>query len=309
MKRIQYDEYGGPELMHLADVESGSPGRGQVLVRVRAAAANPMDWKIRNGDMKMMTRSAFPRGLGHDFAGNVLSVGKGVTRFREGDQVLGAMSMKTSGAFAETVVAEENLLVHKPESLSFEEAAALPTVGLTALQCVVDKGQVRAGANVFVNGCLGGVGRSAVQLAKLYGASVGGSCRTSAKADAEALGISPVVDFEFDPVGLKGQYDVVIDTAGTMSRRAAQTLLKPKGRIIDINPSAAKMARAVVTRNFKPLIVKYSSKDLATVTEAAATGKLSIPIARSVPLSNAIEALTELEGARTPKGGKLIIIP
>lgn len=225
MKRIQYDRYGSPELMHMAEVDSGSPGRGQVLVRVRAAAANPMDWKIRNGDMKMMTGRAFPRGLGHDFAGTVVTVGEGVTRFRDGDDVFGATSMKASGAFAEMIVADEKLLVEKPAHLSFEKAAALPTVGLTAIQCVVDKGRVKAGERVFINGCLGGVGRSAVQLAKLYGATVGGSCRMSARADAQALGISPVVDFDFDPAGLEGQFDVVIDTAGTMSRKAAQTLL------------------------------------------------------------------------------------
>jgi NADPH:quinone reductase-like Zn-dependent oxidoreductase len=177
MKRIHYQKYGGPELMRLEEIEPASPGNGQVLVRVRAAAANPMDWKVRNGDMKLMTGRRFPRGLGHDFAGTVVRVGEGVTRFKAGDDVLGVTSMKAQGAFAEMVVAEEGSIVVKPARLSFEEAAALPTVGVAAWQSVIDKGKLQAGQKVFVNGCLGGVGRAATQIALMHGASVGGSCR------------------------------------------------------------------------------------------------------------------------------------
>jgi len=309
MQRIQYHKYGSPELMRLEEVESASPGKGQVLVRVRAAAANPMDWKIRNGDTKIMTGRRFPRGLGHDFAGTVAGVGEGVTRFEAGGDVLGAMSLKASGAFAEMVVADEKLIVVKPAGLSFEEAAALPTVGVTALQAVIDKGELQAGQSVFVNGCLGGVGRAAAQIALMHGASVAGSCRDTAAADAKALGISPVVDFGFDPVRLKGQFDLVIDTAGTMPVKDARTLLKPGGRIVDLNPSPAKMARSVFSRDFKPLIAKYTPEALETVSDAAAQGKLSIPVARTVPLTQAVDALTELERTRTPKGGKLVIVP
>jgi NADPH:quinone reductase-like Zn-dependent oxidoreductase len=306
-KRIQYHSYGGPELMHLEDFEPGSPRRGEVLVRVLAAAANPMDWKIRNGDAKLITGRRFPRGLGHDFAGVVEGVGEGVTRFHAGDAVLGAMSMKAAGAFAELVVADESQIVAKPAGLSFEQAAVLPTVGVTALQALVEKASLEAGQSIFIAGCLGGVGRAAAQIALMHGASVAGSCRAGSQAEATALGIDPVVDFEFDANELKGQFDLVFDTVGALPVKAARTLLKPGGHIIDINGSPLKMARSVLSRRFQVLIAKYRREDLEEVARAAGEGKLDIPVARAVPLTEAIEALTALERQRTPKGGKLVV--
>ena len=307
VQRIQYDKYGGPELMRLEEFDLPSPGKGEVLVRVRAAAANPMDWKVRNGDTRLMTGRRFPRGLGHDFAGIVEGVGEGVTRFHVGDAVLGAMSMKASGAFAEMVLADENNITAKPAELSYEQAATLPTVGVTALQSVIDSGQLGAGQSVFINGCLGGVGRAAAQIALMHGAAVAGSCRDSASADAKALGITPVVGFDFDPQVLGGQFDLIFDTAGTMPIKAARKMLKPGGHIIDINMTPAKMARSFVARDYKGVIAKYTPDSLEIVARAAAQGQLELPVARAVPLTQAIDALTELERKRTPKGGKLVI--
>jgi NADPH:quinone reductase-like Zn-dependent oxidoreductase len=306
-RRIQYHEYGGPELMRLEDFDPAPPGKGQVLIRVVAAAANPMDWKIRNGDTKFLTGRRFPRGLGHDFAGTIESVGEDVTRFEVGDAVLGAVSMKASGAFAELVVADATQIVKKPSELAYEQAAVLPTVGVTAWQALIEKGRLRAGQRVFINGCLGGVGRTAAQIAQLHGASVAGSARATTSGNATALGIAPVVDFDFDPTTLKGTFDLVFDTAGTLPIKAARTLLKPGGRIVDINGSPTKMARSIASRDFTVLIAKYKSKDLEQISQAAAHGKLNLPIARTVPLPQAIDALTELENNHTPKGGKLVI--
>src|SRR3954452_4148058 len=160
MQRIQYHQYGGPDVMRLEEFEPGRPGSGEGLGRVRAAAANPMDWGIRNGGMKMVTGRRFPRGLGNDFSGVVEAIGDGVTRLSVGDEVLGGTPLKTSGAFAEMVIAEEKGVVKKPAELSFEEAAAIPTVSLTALQAVLKKGKLQPGQSVFINGCLGGVGRA-----------------------------------------------------------------------------------------------------------------------------------------------------
>lgn len=163
MKKIEYDKYGGPELMHLDEVEPPVPGKGQVLVRVLAAAANPMDWKFRNGDSRLMTGRRFPRGVGNDFAGTVVAAGEGVTQFKAGDNVLGAASLRKAGAFAEMVTADHKQVVKMPAELSFEQAAALPTVGMAALQALIDKGKLTAGQSVFITGCLGGVGRTVVQ--------------------------------------------------------------------------------------------------------------------------------------------------
>ncbi len=306
-RRIQYDSYGGPERMRLEEFQPPSPGDGEVLVRVRAASANPMDWKVRNGDTKLMTGRRFPRGMGHDFAGIVEGVGGGVTRFRVGDAVLGAMSLKAAGAFAELVLADEHNVTAKPAELSYEQAATLPTVGVTALQSLIDTGQLRAGQSVFINGCLGGVGRAAAQIALMHGASVAGSCRESASADAEALGITPHVGFGFDPQVLEGRFDLILDTAGTMPLKDARKLLKPGGHVIDINMTPAKMARSFIARDYKGVIAKYTPASLETVARAAAQGKLELPVARTVALTRAIDALTELERKRTPKGGKLVI--
>ncbi|MFJ1995904.1 NADP-dependent oxidoreductase [Streptomyces asiaticus] len=304
-KRIQYHQYGGPEVLRLEDFEPAPPGPGEVLVRVRAAA-NPMDWKIRSGAMKMLTGRRFPRGLGHDFAGVVEAVGDGVTRLGVGDEVLGGAPLKTAGAFAELVVVEAKGVVKKPADLSFEDAAAIPTVGITAFQALADLGKPQPGQAVFVHGCLGGVGRAAVQMASAHGASVGGSCRATATHDARDLGVAPIVEFDFDPTALSGRFDIVLDTAGTLPVKAAQTLLKPGGRIIDITPTPAKFARSALPGPFKVLIAQAVTEDLEEVARAAGQGTLRLPIARTVPLTQAIAALTEFERGMT-KGGKLVI--
>ena len=307
MKRIQYHQYGGPEVMRFEDFEPTRPGPGEVLVRVKAAAANPMDWKIRSGDMKILTGRRFPRGLGHDFAGVVAEVGPGVTRLGVGDEVLGGASMKAAGAFAEMVVAEEKSVVAKPANLSWEEAAAIPIVGLTAFQAMVNMSKLHAGQAVFIHGCLGGVGRSAAQIALANGVSVGGSCRGTAVQEARDLGITPIVEFDFDAMKLAGRFDVVFDTAGTLPIKAAQVLLKPGGRIIDINPTPAKFVRSALPGPYQVLVGKAVREDLDAVAQAAGKGILRVPVARAVPLGKAIKALTELERDHTPKGGKLVI--
>ncbi|MBM9510127.1 NADP-dependent oxidoreductase [Actinacidiphila acididurans] len=307
MKRIQYHRYGGPEVMRLEDVEPVRPGAGEVLVRVRAAAANPMDWQIRNGEMKMVTGRSFPRGMGYDFAGVVEAVGEGVARLRAGDEVLGAAPLKAGGAFAEMVVAEEKAVVKKPASLSYEEAAAIPTVGVTAFQALVTKGKLQPGQDVFVHGCLGGVGRSAVQIAAARGARVAGSCRAGAAQEAADLGIAPVVDFDFDPTAIGGLFDIVLDTAGTLPIKAARTMLKPGGTIIDIKPTPVKFARSALSGSYRVQVTQAVTQDIEEVARAAGQGVLRLPIARIVPLTEAIAALTELERDRTPKGGKLVI--
>lgn len=306
-KRIQYDQYGGPEVMRCEDFEPARPGPGEILVRVKAAAANPMDWKIRSGGMKILTGRTFPRGLGHDFAGVVAAVGEGVSRLRVGDEVLGGTSLKAAGAFAEVVLAEEKTVVTKPANLSWEEAAAIPVVGLTAFQAMVDRSKLRAGQAVFIHGCLGGVGRAATQIALSRGASVGGSCRGTATQEAHDLGIDPIVEFDFDASPLAGRFDVVFDTAGTLPIGSARALLKPGGRIIDINPTPAKFVRSALSGSYQVLIAQATVATLEAVAQAASQGTLRLPIARTVPLDKAIAALTELERDGTPKGGKLVI--
>ncbi|MEU4659609.1 NADP-dependent oxidoreductase [Streptomyces sp. NPDC023723] len=309
VKRIQYHQYGGPEVMRLEDFEPGPLGPEEVLVRVRAAAANPMDFGIRAGQMKQVTGRRFPRAMGYDFAGVVQAVGDRVTRLSVGDEVLGGTPIKAAGAFADVVVAQEKGVVLKPGNLSFEAAAAVPTVGITALQALFTKGKLRPGQSVFVHSCLGGVGRTAVQLALANGATVAGSCRDSAGPEARGLGIDPVVGFGFDPASLAKRFDLVVVTAGTLPVKAARTLLRPGGRIVSILPTPANFARSVLPGPFRVLIARPVTKDLEAVARAAGQGTLRPPIARTVPLSAAVPALTELEQNGLAKRGKLIITP
>ncbi|GAB3930568.1 NADPH:quinone reductase [Microlunatus endophyticus] len=304
-KRIQYHEYGGPEVMRLEEFDVPAPDKGEVLVRVRAAALNPMDAGIRRGALKAMTGKSFPRGLGHDLVGVVEAVGTGVTRFRVGDEVVGCAGMKTSGAYGELAILEEKACALKPAGLSFEEAATLPVPAGTALQALIGNSHLNAGQSVFVTGCLGAVGRSAIALA--HGARVAGSARESAADDARAIGVETVVGFDFDPKDLAGRFDVILESSGKLDYSEGKVMLKKGGTFVDILPSPAKFARAALPGGYKVQVTKNDPDDLAEVLDLAAQGKLQIPIEQTVPLDEAIAALTEWETHPESGRGKLVI--
>ena len=309
MRRVQYHRYGGPDVLRLEEFEPEAPSRGQVLVRVRAAAANAIDWKIRSGQLRLVSGTRFPRGVGHDFAGVVEAVGAGVNRFQVGDSVLGATSLRRPGAFAELVVADEGAAVQKPDALTFEQAATLPIIGMTAYQAVGDASRLRPGQAVFVNGCLGGVGRAAVQLATRRGAVVAGSCRPEFAELAADLGVDPVVGFDVDLAPLAGRFDLVLDTAGTLPIRTARALLAPHGRILDIVPTLPKFVRSVLPGPYSLFGGRAITADLQAVADAAGRGDLQVPVARTVRLDEAVSALAELETEGSPKNGKLVVVP
>lgn len=309
MKRVQYLQYGGPEKLRLDEVEQPEPARGQIRVRVRAAAANPMDWKIRRGEIKMLSGSRFPRGLGHDFAGVVEAVGPEVTRLKVGDEVFGATSIPQAGAFAECVVADEKNVGPKPPSVSFEQAAALTIASGTAWNALVVKARLRAGQSVFITGCLGGVGRSAVQIARIYGADVIGSCSASGREEALALGVGEVVDYRaFDGAAYRHRCDVVFDTAGALSLSQCGAMLKRGGMALHIVPTPFKMIGCQLSPRHHLVFGDPTPQSLAGIAEAAEGGKLVAAIGRIAPLSEAITAIVELEETGLPKG-KLVIVP
>ncbi|WP_249025840.1 NADP-dependent oxidoreductase [Mycobacterium europaeum] len=295
--------------MQLEDFEPRKLGADDVRVRVRAASVNPMDFGIRNGKMKMVTGRSFPRAMGYDFAGIVEAVGDNVTRLQAGDEVLGGASIKESGAFADVVVAEQKAVVKKPAGLSFEAAAAIPIAAGTAYQALFTKAQLRPGESVFVHASLGAVGRSALQLASAQGASVGGSCRAGSADEARALGIDPIVDFDFDPTAITQRFDVVLDAAGKLPISKARKILAPHGRIVSVKPSPANIARSALPGPFQVVIAQVVTADIEAIAQAAADGHLRLPVAQAVPLSEAIPALTQMEQHGTAKRGKLIILP
>jgi len=309
MKRVQYHRYGGSAELRLEEVERPLPGPGQVRVQIRAAAANPMDWKIPRGEMKMMTGRRFPRGLGHDFSGVIEAVGKNVTRFKVGDEVFGATGLKAAGTFAEALVTEEKLVFSKPPSISFEAAAALPVVSATAWFALIEQAKLQAGQRVFINGCLGGVGRPAVQMARMRGAEVTGSCSAARRDEALALGIQEVIDYRtFDASTYRNRFDVVFDTQGSLSPREGAMMLKPGGLVLDIVPTPLKMIRSMFSSQFQTVISQVTPQIMAGITVGVEQGQITPAIGRTVPLSEVIPALMELEHTRSPLG-KLVVAP
>lgn len=307
MKRIQYHRYGGPELMRLEDFELAAPGTGEVAVRVRFAAINPIDWKLRAGQMKIVTGKTFPRAMGMDFSGTVTAVGPGVVRLKVGDAVFGMARFKESGALGEAVVTKEAFLAKKPDTISFEDAACLATPGVTAWNGLIDKAKLRAGQSVFINGCAGAVGQAAVQIARLVGARVSGSCSAHDMERTRSLGVQTVYDYRtMEMSAIAARFDVVYDTAATMTVSAGIAMLRNGGAFLDLNPGPDKFIRAIFDRRLKPIIGSPRAEILETVAEAAREGKFRIPIGDTVPLDAAIQLITELEGGRK-LGGKGVV--
>ena len=309
MKRIQYLRYGSPDELLLADVDRPKPGRGQILVQVRAASVNPMDWKIRRGEMKIMTGSRFPRGLGHDFSGVIDAVGPDVARFKVGDEVFGAASIRQAGAFAEYVAADAKAVGLKPSNVSFEQAASMTVVGSAAWISLMAKAKLRAGQSVFITGCLGGVGRLALQIARMQGATVVSSCSETGREEALALGASEAIDYRaFDIGSYRRRFDVIFDTAGALSLRQCGAMLKKSGMSLHIVPTPAKMIGSLLSSRHHIVIANPTPESFAGITEALEEGTLSPVIGRVVPLSEAIPAIVALEKTGLPKG-KLVIAP
>ena len=309
MKRVQYSRYGGPEQLRLDEVRQPDPGRGQVRVRVMAASANPMDWKIRRGEMKMLSGFKFPRGLGHDFAGVVETVGPEVSRLKAGDEVFGVTSISQAGAFAESVIADQKNVALKPASISFEQAAAITIVGLTAWNALIAKAKLRRGQSVFITGCLGGVGRAAAQLARMAGAEVVGSCSASGRGEALALGLSEVIDYRaFDAASYRHRFDVVFDAAGALSLGECSDMLKRGGMSLHVVPTPAKLIGCLLPSRHHLVFGNPTPQSWAGVAEAAERGILVPAIGRTAALSDAISAIVELETTGLPKG-KLVVVP
>jgi NADPH:quinone reductase-like Zn-dependent oxidoreductase len=219
MKAIRYDRYGPPEVLEVAEVDTPEPGERDVLVRVRAASVNPLDHYFMRGTpyvMRAQAGLARPKThvLGADMAGEVEAVGARVTRFRPGDEVFGGLDER--GTLAEYVsLPEDGALLAKPANLTFPQAAAVPVVGYTALQGLRDKGRVKPGQKVLVNGASGGVGTFTVQLAKALGAEVTGVCSTPHVDLVRSLGADQVIDYTKQDFTRSGQrYDVMLDIAG-----------------------------------------------------------------------------------------------
>ena len=320
MQAIVGEEYGGPEVLELRDVDVPALHPDGVLVRVRASSVNPYDWHVMRGLprlVRLSEGSSRPKQpiRGVDVAGVVEAVGENVTAFRPGDEVFGAKA----GALAEYVCAgPKNVLAAKPAGLTFEQAAAIPLAGVTALQALRDKGRLEAGQRVLVNGAAGGVGTFAVQIAKALGADVTGVCSTRNVDLVTSIGADRVLDYaEVDFARSGERYDLVLDNVGNRSLSDLRRALTPHGALVVVGggggnwigpmmlPLRAAMLSPFVGQRLLPFLAKHTQDDLLVLKELAETGKIVPVIDRTYPLAEAAEAIRYLETGHAR--GKVVV--
>lgn len=311
MKAIVYETYGTPEVLELKEWPEPTPGKNDVLVRVRAAAVGAGDWHLLTADLfavrlyQGLFRPKRPV-LGHEAAGIVEAIGAQVTRFAPGDQVFGEAG--NAGAFAELVCIPERMLAPKPPSLSFEQAAALPVSALTALQGLRDKGRIQPGHKVLINGASGGVGSYAVQLAKAFEAEVTGVCSASKMEYVRSLGADLVLDYRTtDFIGRPERYDIVLDLVGNRSIRACKQTLRPGGTYVAVGgaPLRALWIALAGGKRAVTYIAKPNRADLDVLVGLVEGGRLRPVIDRQFPLHDVPAALQYFGEHRA--SGKVVI--
>ena len=320
MKAIVYHNAGSPDILKLEEIEKPTPGDDEVLIKVRAASVNPIDsGSSRHPFLRRilfaMSKSKINR-PGRDVAGQVEAVGSNVTQFKPGDAVFGLCA----GAFAEYACASQSALVMKPDNASFEQAASVPLAGLTALQGLRDKGKIRPGQKVLINGAAGGVGTFAVQIAKSFGAEVTGVCSTRNVEMVRSIGADHVIDYTREDFTKSGKhYDLIFDLVANHSFSARRRVLKPKGvyigaGIIGLGESIVRLLihqitelvlSRFVSQKFVTLMTKLKQNDLALLGELIEAGRVTPVIDRCYSLSEVSEAVRYLEQAHAQ--GKVVI--
>jgi NADPH:quinone reductase-like Zn-dependent oxidoreductase len=321
MKAAISTRYGPPDVVRIMDVERPVPKDGEVLIAIRAASVNPLDWHALRGTPRLV-RIVFglatpknPR-LGVDVAGQVEAVGRRVTRFQPGDAVFGVCK----GAFAEYTCASESALVAKPDRISFEQAAGVPIAALTALQGLRDHGRLEAGQKVLVNGAAGGVGTFAVQIAKALGADVTGVCSTRNADLVRSIGADQVIDYTREDFARSGEhFNLLFDCVGNRALSACTRVLTPRGIYVGIGGGgpgtssftlvveilARMLRRRFVSQELIGFIAKSRPEDLATLCELITSARVTPVIDRRFPLSDVSGAIRYLEAGHAR--GKVIV--
>ncbi len=304
MKAAVIHRYGSPEVLQYEDIEQPQVQSNQLLVKIHATSINPIDWKTRQGALKLITGNKFPKILGFDISGEVMAIGAGVTQFSPGDAVYGS-TMFPGGSYAEFAAVPEKIVAFKPTNLTHEEAATIPLAGLTALQALRDQGNIQSGQTVLINGASGGVGIFAVQIAKALETEVTGVCSTKNLDFVKSLGADRVIDYtQQDFTEDTAQYDIIFDAVGKRSLSNCKRVLKPNGIYITTLPTPEVLVQSVLTafipgRKAKFLFEQPNTQDLIYLKELIEAGKIRTVIDRTYPLQElaAAHAYSESERA------------
>ena len=251
MKIVSYQKFGGIDVLQMTEVPKPSVVAKQVLVKVKAVSINPLDWKIRMGDMKLMSGSKFPKRIGVDFAGIIDAIGEKVKSFKAGDEVFGVVNSMKEGALGEFVLVTATSLWRKPANISFAQAASIPVAGVCAYQGIEEIGHVSAGSEVLINGATGGVGMFALQLAKQSGAQVTAVTNSEGVSFARKWGADQTIEYSKENVLQSGKkFDVIFDLSGKMPFEKARRILKNKAVFINPVPKLIDILLTKITNLF-----------------------------------------------------------
>jgi NADPH:quinone reductase-like Zn-dependent oxidoreductase len=310
MRAVEYDRYGPPSVLEVRDVPRPRPGRGELLVRVRAAALNPKDVLLRSGKFRLLAGFRFPRRVGFDWAGEIAEVGPGVSGIAPGSAFYGMLGGFRGGACAEYLVVRPGDCAPKPGSLDLEHAAAVPLAASTALQALRDVARLERGMRVLVNGASGGVGVFAVQIAKTLGAHVTTSSSAGNLELCRRLGADVALDYRArDPLAGRDRFDVVLDLFGNRRLDDARRALTARGVYVTTVPKLRNfvdVARTVFTsRRARFVSVRPRSADLRLIAALVDEGKLAPVVEHVFPLEKVAEAEEQVGSKHTR--GKVVV--
>ncbi|MCK8494672.1 NAD(P)-dependent alcohol dehydrogenase [Spirosoma sp. RP8] len=299
MKAAVLEHYGDPSEFKIKEVDAPTIEDGQILIRNRASSVNPVDVLVRQGKMRLVSGLFGEQIIGCDFAGTVVESRS--SRFKAGDEVFGCKSPMAGHTYAELVAVDADVAALKPETISFTEAASLPTTALTAWQGLLKEGELKSGDQVLINGCTGGVGVAAVQIAKSLGATVTGTCQGDHAETARELGCDQVINYETEPIPKDNRYALIFDAAGKLTFSDVEDSLTPDGLLVTTKPDATDFASAVSSLidlakpRMKLVIVSANAPDLMHVKDLVESGKLRPLIAQTFPLEQVGPAHQMLE--------------
>jgi NADPH:quinone reductase-like Zn-dependent oxidoreductase len=265
MKKIIYSKFGDSNVLQVAEVPIPAVQETSILIRVKAVSINPLDWKIRNGEMKLMSGSKFPKGVGIDFAGIIEETGAAVSKYKKGDEVFGILDVFKGGALSEYILASEKEIAIKPSNITFEQAAAMAVVGSAALQIFDTLITLKKGTQVLINGASGGIGMFATQFAKKSGAIVNAVVGDKGVQLVKDWGADFVLNYTKEDI-LKGskQYDVVIDLSGKIPYNLAKQIMSPSSVYIHTSPGPKEIISSFLinlfsSKKYKVLLLKPST--------------------------------------------------